>query len=205
MRNSAMKLPPTTQEAEGLPRRRFTVAELERMTEAGVLPEHERLELIGGEVVPMSPKGARHEALKMMVMRRWARLIPDDLLFLSETTFRLSQDTYLEPDFIVWPGGASPASLMDDIRALTAKTALLAVEIADSSLAYDLGRKANVYARYGVRELWVIDAVRLTVRVHLEPDEALGLYRRITNHGADETLTPEFAPALTLRLGDLNL
>ncbi len=203
MRNSAMKLPPTTQEAEGLPRRRFTVAELERMTKAGILPEDERLELIGGEVVPMSPKGARHEALKMELNELWMRIKPGSLQLLQETTFRLGADTYLEPDFIVWPRGAGART--GQLAGLTAETALLAVEIADSSLAYDLGRKANVYARFGVRELWVIDAVRLTVRVHVEPDEALGLYRRITNHGADETLTPEFAPALTLRLGDLNL
>jgi Uma2 family endonuclease len=206
MRNSAMKLPPTTQEAEGLPRRRFTVAELEQMTELGILLEDERLELIGGEVVPMSPKGARHEALKMELNELWMRIKPGALRLLQETTFRLSQDTYLEPDFIVWPreAGARP-SAAHEIRGLNAETALLAVEIADSSLAYDLGRKASVYARYGVRELWVIDAARLTVRIHLEPDEALGLYRRTANHGADEILTPEFAPALTLRLADLNL
>ena len=50
--------------AEGLPRRPFTVAELEQMVAAGILDEDERIELIGGEVVPMSPKGNRHEVLK---------------------------------------------------------------------------------------------------------------------------------------------
>jgi hypothetical protein len=46
--------------------------------------------------------------------------------------------------------------------------------------------------------------VRLTVRIHLKPDEAPGLYRRTANHGTDKILIPEFAPALTLRLADLN-
>ena len=46
-----------TRAAEGLPRRRFTVAEVEAMVEAGVMEEDERVELIGGELVPMSPKG----------------------------------------------------------------------------------------------------------------------------------------------------
>lgn len=54
----------TTNEAEGLPRRRFTVAELERMVEAGLLQEDERIELIGGEIVPMSPKGDVIEHLR---------------------------------------------------------------------------------------------------------------------------------------------
>ena len=52
--------PSTTTAAEGLPRRRFTVAEIEAMTAAGILDEDERIELIGGEIVPMLPKGNRH-------------------------------------------------------------------------------------------------------------------------------------------------
>lgn len=56
------RLAMTTTAADGLPRRCFTVAELERMTAAGILQEDERIELIGGEIVPMSPKGNHHEA-----------------------------------------------------------------------------------------------------------------------------------------------
>jgi Uma2 family endonuclease len=58
-----------TQAAEGMPRRRFTVAELEQMTKAGILSEDERVELIGGEVVPMSPKGVIHEDVKVALAR----------------------------------------------------------------------------------------------------------------------------------------
>ena len=87
----------TTTAAEGLPRRRFTVAELEQMTAAGILQEDERIELIGGEIVPMSPKGNHHEILKMALMLYWARVVSADVLFTTETTFRLSVDTYLEP------------------------------------------------------------------------------------------------------------
>ena len=54
-----------TTAAEGLPRRRFTVAEVEAMVAAGVMKEDERVELIGGELVPMSPKGNRHEIVKI--------------------------------------------------------------------------------------------------------------------------------------------
>ena len=54
----------TTRSAEGLPRRRWTTVELERMVAAGILDPDERFELIGGEVVPMSPKGRRHEIVR---------------------------------------------------------------------------------------------------------------------------------------------
>src|SRR3954470_16785588 len=122
----------TTMAAEGLPRRRFTVAELEAMTAAGILNEDERIELIGGEIVPMSPKGNQHEILKAALNHYWVPKLPDDLRLVTETTFRLSTDTYLEPDFVFYPQESG-------IRGLTAATARLVVEIADSSLGYDLG------------------------------------------------------------------
>ncbi len=90
----------TTQAAEGMVRRRFTVAELEAMVAAGIIDEDERIELIGGEVVPMSPKGNHHEILKHALIHYWAKRVPDRLTFTTETTFRLTPDTYLEPDFV---------------------------------------------------------------------------------------------------------
>jgi Putative restriction endonuclease len=67
-----------TTAAEGLPRRRFTVAELEQMVAAGILDEDERIELIGGEIVPMSPKGDQHEkVVGFEPMRRVLRPMDD--------------------------------------------------------------------------------------------------------------------------------
>ena len=65
-----------TQAAEGLPRRRFTIAEVESMVAAGVIDEDERVELIGGELVPMSPRGNQHEVVKVALLRRWYRAAP---------------------------------------------------------------------------------------------------------------------------------
>ena len=69
--------PKTTTAAEGMPRRPFTVAELEQMVAAGILDEDERIELIGGEVVPMSPKGNQHEVVKTALNAYWARMLPE--------------------------------------------------------------------------------------------------------------------------------
>jgi hypothetical protein len=68
-------LPTTTQAAEGLARRRFSVAEIKRMVADGIIAEDERLELIGGEVVPMSPKGNRHEVVKKALHQHWIPLV----------------------------------------------------------------------------------------------------------------------------------
>jgi Uma2 family endonuclease len=188
--------PMTTTAAEGLPRRRFTVAELEQMVTAGILQEDERIELIGGEIVPMSPKGNHHEILKTALNIYWARQLPADLQFTTETTFRLSDDTYLEPDFVFYPKATG-------WKGLSAKTARLVVEIADSSLSYDQGRKAILYAAFGIAELWVIDAVTLQTRVHREPT-AIG-YRSTADFPASQHLVPAGLPALAVVLSDLDL
>jgi Uma2 family endonuclease len=186
----------TTTAAEGLPRRRFTVAELERMTDAGILEEDERIELIGGEIVPMSPKGHQHEILKMALTHYWSPKLPADLTFVTETTFRLTADTYLEPDFVFFPKSSG-------IPGLTAATAKLVVEIADSSLGYDLGRKAALYAGFGIAELWVIDAVKLSAHIHREP-EPQG-YLSVTALAAGARLVPQALPGLAVTLAELEL
>jgi Uma2 family endonuclease len=71
-------LPLTTNAAEGLERRRWSVAEIEAMAEAGFFEENERFELIGGEIVLMSPKGNGHELLKGSLARYWAKRLRDE-------------------------------------------------------------------------------------------------------------------------------
>ena len=129
-------------------------------------------------------------------MLHWARALPDDLLFVTETTFRLSVDTYLEPDFVFYPKATGWAGL-------NAETARLVVEVSDSSLGYDLGRKALLYAGFGIAELWVIDAVKLETRIHREPGPEG--YRSITDFASAEQLVPTAAEQLAVTLAKLDL
>jgi Uma2 family endonuclease len=189
-------LPHTTQAAEGLPRRRWTVAEIEAMVRAGIIDEDERFELIGGEVVPMSPKGARHEQVKIALNRFFQRAAPDQLEIAQETILRLDEDAFVEPDFCVFRRGL-------DLKALNSAAVLLAVEVADTSLVYDTGRKIAIYAAYGVREVWVINTKTLVTRIH----------RSLTPYGYSDTpdvphtqrLVPTLAPELTVCMADLGL
>lgn len=189
-------LPMTTQAAEGLLRRRWSVAEIEAMVAAGIISEHERFELIFGEVVPMAAKGIRHEVIKNALMRYWARRLPDGILFALETTFHLDADTFVEPDFIFYRAS-------DGLANLSPKTALLAVEVADTSLSYDLGRKALIYSIMGVREVWVINAKTLVTRLHRRP--GFEGYRETPEIPSDQPLVPYFAEELTVTLGALEL
>lgn len=186
----------TTQAAEGLMRRRLSVAEVEAMAAAGIFSEDERFELIGGEIVPMSPKGIHHERLKITLAKYWYRRLPDGVEMAQETTFRFDEDSFVEPDFVFFRSSAGLSNLSPE-------TALLAVEVADSSLSYDLGRKARIYAAVGVRQLWVVNAVKLTARTHARP--GLDGYAEIENLEPEDALTPDFAPELAVTLANLTL
>lgn len=171
-----------THAAEGLARRAFTVSDVVRMVEAGVLGRDERFELIGGEIVPMSPKGIRHERLKQWLMEQLVRGLPDHLQTIPETTFYLSEDTFIEPDFVVYPAESG-------LEKLSPETCLLAIEVADSSLAYDLGRKARLYAEFAIGELWVFDVDAMQVTVHRQPGD--GAFGSVERYGFDATLAAE--------------
>jgi Uma2 family endonuclease len=185
-----------TQAAEGLERRRWTVAEIEAMVVAGIIDEDERFELIDGEVVPMSPKGIRHEVVKVSLLEYWMKHKSDTFRIAQETTFRISTSSFLEPDFVCF---ASTTKLAD----LKPSNALLAVEVADTSLRYDTGRKAGIYAANGVRELWTINAETLQTHIFTKPAAEGYLERRLIE--PNEILAPSFAPEIAVKLAELPL
>jgi Uma2 family endonuclease len=190
-------LPSTTQAAEGLPRRRWSVAEIREMMAKGIILEEERFELIGGEVVPMSPKGARHELVKKALQQHWFPLIAGSAIdLITETTLYVGDDEFREPDFLFWPRSIP-------LQDVTAGKALLIVEVADSSLGYDLGSKAAAYAALGLPELWVINAKTLVTTIHRKPGPAG--YPDPHAAGPDKPLEPMHAPHLAVRLADLGL
>ena len=122
---------------------------------------------------------------------------PSKFTLSPETTFRLSDDTYLEPDVVVYPRTSG-------LREPDGRERVARCRDRDSSLRYDTGRKAALYASFGIRELWVIDAVRLTTRVFREP--AADGYRNASDFGPADRITPLIAPEVfALRLDELEL
>ena len=79
---------------------------------------------------------------------------------------------------------------------------LLVIEVADSSLGYDLRVKAPLYAHHGVREYWVVDAVRETIRVHRAPES--GTYTDIEEYEAQDAIAALLLPEVTIRLDMLD-
>ena len=184
-----------TQGAEGLPRRAFTVEDAFRMVETGILLQDERVELIEGEFVPMNAKNRTHQRVQDDLTMAMARMLPVGLRIGVEPTLQLSETTFLSPDLVVYRQFRGERLTPDDI--------LLAVEVAVSSLSFDLGRKAELMAHYGVVEYWVVDAQRLDITIHREPRaDGYGSIRRLSKGDAITPAHPDLA-GVTFRLADL--
>lgn len=192
----AHKVRPTTQAADGVPRLRWTLAEFERLAELGFFAEDDRIELIGGELVPMSPKGNRHEIVRA-ALNNWLRHnLPREFDYHSEPGWRADEANYFEPDFLAGPAGFNPTSIRP-------QDVVLLIEVAHSSLAFDTTTKACQYAALGVRDYWVVNAATRTTRVHRQP-AATG-YGQVDPVAAGEPLSGLLIPSLSLTLADLRL
>ena len=174
---------------------RLTVDEVFELTAAGVLREGENFELIEGEIVPMAAAKANwHDRMATKLIRAFVRALPDHLRLHVEASVALDANTLVEPDLAVWQVGGQ-------LRDVRGTDLMLVIEVADSSLGYDLRIKAPLYARHGVREYWVVDAVRETIRVHCDPGE--DGYADVAEFEAHDPVTAALA-GVTIRLDQLD-
>jgi Uma2 family endonuclease len=189
-----------TRAADGLARRAFSAEDVRRMVDTGILSEDDRIELIEGDLVVMAAKGYAHDYLKSMLNVAIVRALPNDLMMGVEMTVQFADRTLLEPDIAVF-ARSSWVKSGANFSQIAPGGFLLAIEVAASSLAYDRGIKARIYARYGVQEFWVVDANERTTWVHTGPsDEG---WASIVERGADETLTTPALPKFSIRLSEL--
>ena len=180
--------------AEGLDRRRWTVAEISHLVKTGAIDEDGSFELWEGEIVEVSPKYNRHAVWEAALVRLLNRTLPDELRVGPAPSVFFDEATFLEPDITVVPDGILP----EDVRG---PDLLLVVEVASTSLRRDLRRKAELYARFGVRHYWVLDAERRRAFVHrLQPD---GTYGAPEEHGPEAVLVTPFEPVVEVPLARL--
>ncbi len=174
----------------------FSIAEYDRLVRTGVL-EGRRLELIHGQIREMSPIGPIHEDI-VDLLTRWSFASTDA----SQIRVRVqhsvgvaASDSAPEPD-IVWVKERS----YRDGRPGPSDITLL-IEVADSSLAYDLGEKAELYAASGVSDYWVVDVKSESVVVHRTPGESG--YSSVATFGRDAVIATLYDPDLTLDVATL--
>lgn len=178
-------------------RRRFTADEYQQMAKAGILREGDPFELIDGEVVAKMTIGPRHNAAVNRLNRRFVSLVGDSAIVQAQGSVRLNLFNEPEPDLALlrprhdFYATAHPGP--SDI--------LLVVEVAQTSIDYDRTVKAELYARLGVVEYWLVDLNVDVVTRHTEPSD--DGYRRVEPLPAGASFAPQQLPACRLTTADI--
>lgn len=163
----------TAPSVEAAPRR-FTSDEVQAMLRAGILHEDDRLELIDGQLIAMSPIGDAHIACINRLNRLLVERTTADYAVSIQNPVRIDAHNEPEPDVVLTTaldGGPRPADV------------LLLVEVADSSLSYDRTTKLPLYADAGIPEVWIVNLADAQVEVHREPSGTVYRTRHIAEAG----------------------
>jgi Uma2 family endonuclease len=172
--------------------RRFMVEEYHRMAETGILRPDERVELVWGVIRRMSPKN-------------WAHVIATGILRAMENALRGRASVYQEAPLVASEIDSEPepdvlvCSNPDELAYGSSRTTpLLAIEVAESSLEYDLGEKATIYAAAGVPEYWVVNLMDQVAVVFRKP--VGGKYQVRFSIEEKGRVTPEAWPDLSFEV-----
>jgi Uma2 family endonuclease len=149
--------------------------EYARLVEAGVF-EEERVELLGGAIVEMSPHGTPHDSAVMRLTKLLVRAVGDRAEVRVQLAFVASDQSQPEPDLALVPPG--------DYREAHPDTAMLLVEVSAESLRKDRTLKAAIYARAGVPEYWIVNVVDGSVERHTNPQSGAYTEMMIVRPGA---------------------
>ena len=179
------------------PPRFFTVDEFRLMGEAGVFAPEERVELVEGWIVRMSPIGDPHNGRTTRANRLFHDLFGRLAVIQVQGPLRLGDSSQVQPDVAVL---RERADLYEQGTPVPAN-ALLIVEIADSTIQYDLGAKASLYAVHGIVEYWVEDIPGDRLVVHRDPTP--DGYRSVQTLTREDRLRPVSFPDVEIAVSEL--
>ena len=184
------------------PHRTWTFEEFERATSMGVFGPDERLELLEGEIIAKMSQNAPHSASLFKTHKRLDRIFAEHFMVRNQMPLMLGERNKPEPDVAVVAGS------VDDFLTLHPTSAVLTVEISDTTLTTDRDVKAQIYARAGIPEYWIVNLVDRLIEVHRQPaamaEQALGFhYRSIQRLTESESVAPLAAPNHMIQVSEL--
>ena len=178
------------------PKARLTVAQFQKMGDAGIMPPETRLELVDGELIEMAPIGPRHMHAVNRLNRALVAAVGEAAIVSVQNPVALGEHSETQPDLaLLGPQSDSEARLPtpDDV--------LLLVEVADTTLQYDRTTKLALYARFGVREVWIVNLIDHILEIHREPYN--GAYRVKLERAGNDTVAPVALPNAEVRLAEI--
>ncbi len=177
-----------------LQRRLFTVSDYYKMAEAGILSPDDRVELIGGEILKMSPIKSQHVGVINKLVKMFIRQLDDRATITSQSPLHINKFSEPQPDIMV-------ARFREDeygAQHPRPEDVFLLIEVADSSLAFDLKVKTSLYAQAGIPEYWIVNIPERQVEVFRQPSGKDYLEKQIASPLDSITSTEiEFTLAVT--------
>lgn len=175
--------------------RRWSREEYEQLAAAGFFQPDERVELVEGVIYEMSPQNGRHAAGIRGVEEALRSIFGQGYDVRTQLPLALGPHSAPEPDVVVVPGS------WRDYRDSHPTTAVLIVEVSDSSSFHDRERKGGAYARAGIPEYWLLDVVAERLEVYRSPGE--GSYQTRLLLKAGDTVNPLASPGSAIPVADL--
>lgn len=166
------------------------------MVEAGIVGPEDRLELVEGEILTLSPQNSPHfTGIQLVTEALREAFRPLAVVVRTQGPLALLEDSEPEPDVAVVEGAPR------EFRDAHPRTALLVVEVADSSLAFDRGPKMRLYARAGIPEYWVLNLIEGKLEVYRDP--AGDGYRSAVTLQPGDSVRPSSAAGSEIPVSDL--
>ena len=178
-------------------RYRFTVDQYHQMGEAGIFDPDCRVELIDGEIFEMSPIGPWHSGVVNRLNHRFVTGLRDRAVVHVQNPTVVDRRSEPQPDLML----LKPREDFYGTAHPTPDDALLVVEVAETSLRHDRGRKLSLYARTGVLEVWIVNRKADAVEVFRNPSREG--YREQISRGRGEDVAPAAFPDLRLSVDDI--
>lgn len=175
----------------------FTVEEFQRMGEAGIFREDDRVELMGGEIVEMTPVGSRHAACVKRFIHILSQRIRGKAILGVQDPVRLGTHSEPQPDITL----LKPRPDFYVQAHPGPEDVFLVIEVADTSLEYDRLTKAPSYARAGVPETWIVNLEAETVEICRDPTPEG--YRDMRSVKRGESVSSLSLPDLAVSVDDV--
>ena len=175
----------------------WTREEYEKMVSAGVFHPEDRLELINGEILEMTPQSRTHATAVCLVDEVLSSVYVRGFTVRVQVPMALGESSEPEPDVAVVRGRPR------DYLACHPTVAVLVVEISDSSLRYDREHKQRLYAASGTPEFWILNLVDYRLEVYRDPDQEREAYQSCTVLTHDDTVSPLTRPDAAISVADL--
>lgn len=158
---------------------RYTAEQYFGLVEQGVLREDDRVELLDGVIVAMSPSGPRHASAISRTLRAFFTAVGDRACVRPQAPLVAGALSVPEPDVAILAG------TVEDYDHTHPTSALLVVEASDSSLPQDRLTKSRIYAAAGIPEYWIVNLREGCLEVFRNPDPSARSYveRRVAHRG----------------------